>query len=250
MLAARLRSRRKYSVSIWFVTPAWGRFEMTAICLEQRKRVIDELGRKGVEAHCVVVADDQNLYTAQSLGFETVEQNNDWLGRKFNDGQEYAGKHGAEWIVPIGSDSFVDSAYFVPLPDQRETRTSHMYAPVEPNRLAELKVGMMGAGPHMFHRNLMARRNFRPAPDRIKRNTDSSTIKGLGFIKAWQWRDLHSLQYVGFRHAPFITQYALLWQRWGVAERTDPWERLAKVYPKDLVERARAVMATQAEVAA
>lgn len=230
-------------MSVWFVTPAFGRVELTRICLEQRRLVIDELARRGIEAHQVVVADDGNLDVARALGFDTVEQNNEWLGRKFNDGQEYAGRHGAEWIVPIGSDSWVDPAYFDPLPNPRYTRTSGMYAPVELGRLAELKVGQVGAGPHMFHRSLMAPRGFRPAPDQISRNTDHLTVANLARPPRWEWRDIHPLQYVGFRAPPFITQYARLWRRWGVVERTDPWERLAKVYPPDLVERARVLMA-------
>ena len=74
--------------------------------------------------------------------------------------------------------------------------------------------------------------------------SDSMTIKGLRFIKTWEWRDLHPLQYVGFREPPYITQYSMLWERWGVTERTDPWKRLATVYPADLVEKARRIMVT------
>jgi hypothetical protein len=236
-------------MSVWFVTPAFGRFELTAICLEQRRQVIEALALSGVEAHQVVIADDENLDIARSLGFDVVEQSNEWLGRKFNDGQEYAGKHGAEWIVPIGSDSWVDPAYFLPLPYPRLTRTSGMYAPVEPTRLAELKVGQVGAGPHMFHRSLMERVGFRPAPDEIMRNTDHLTIRGLARPPRWEWYDRHPLQYVGFRVPPFITHYASLWRRWGVVERTDPWVRLATVYPADLVERARVLMAEMAVAA-
>ncbi len=235
-------------MSVWFVTPAWGRFEMTAICLEQRSRAMETLAANGIDAHQVVIADDQNLDIARALGFDVVEQNNEWLGRKFNDGQEYAGRHGAEWIVPIGSDSFVDPAYFIPLPLRRVTRTSRIYAPVEPDRLAELRVGQVGAGPHMFHRALLEPRRFRPAPDRIMRNTDHLTIKGIGRRIRWEWRDLHPLQYVGFRAPPFITRYDRLWDRWGVAERLDPWDRLAQTYPADLVERARRYMVDIATV--
>jgi hypothetical protein len=233
-------------MSVWFVTPAYQRFELTAICLEQRRHVIEALSAAGVEAHQVVIADDANLDIARSLGFDVVEQNNEWLGRKFNDGQEYAGKHGAEWIVPIGSDSWVDPRYFLPLPFPRLTRTSGMYAPVEPDRLAELKVGHVGAGPHMFHRSLMAPVGFRPAPDEINRNTDHNSVRGFRRAVRWEWRDLHPLQYVGFRVPPFITHYDRLWRRWGVVERTDPWERLATVYPADLVERARRLMVLEA----
>jgi hypothetical protein len=229
---------------LWFVTPAFQRYELSAVCFDQRVRVIEALAEQGVEAHCVVVADDENLDLARERGFAVVERDNEWLGRKFNDGQQYAGEHGAEWIVPIGSDSFIDPQYFVPLPHRRVTRTSHEYAPVEPGRLAELHVGMMGAGPHVFHRSIFPA-GFRAAPDKISRNTDSSTIKGLVRPPVWEWRDLHPLQYIGFRHPPFITQYDRLWTRWGVREHTDPWARLAEHYPVDLVERARGILERQ-----
>ena len=101
-------------MSVWFVTPAWRRFALSAVCFEQRRRVIDELAAHGIEAHCVVVADDRNLALAREAGFETVKRDNRWLGSRFNDGIEYAGLHGAEWIVPIGSDSWIDPAYFLP----------------------------------------------------------------------------------------------------------------------------------------
>jgi hypothetical protein len=228
---------------LYFVTPAWQRYELTAICLEQRRLVIEDLARHGVEARQVVIADDENLDIARSLGFETVEQNNHWLGRKFNDGEEWAGKHGADWIVPIGSDSWVDPAYFLPLPSPRRTRTSRMYAPVRPDRLATLRVGKVGAGPHMFHRSLMLRSGFRPAPDEIMRNTDHLTIRGLDRPQLWEWRDLHPLQYIGFRVPPYITQYQRLVERWGVSEDPRPFDALRSVYPTELVDRVERLMA-------
>lgn len=232
-------------MTVWFVTPAWRRYELTAVCLEQRRRVIEELATHGIEARCVVVADDRNHHIARDLGFDTVRQNNDWLGRKFNDGIEYAARHGATWIVPIGSDSFIDPAYFLPLPldNPKVVRTSQLYAPVEKDRLAITRVAhpTNPAGPHMFHRNLLVRCNYRPMPDEINRRTDSNTVKTLWPFR-WEFKDVHDLQYIGFRAPPFITQYANLWQRWGVTEYTDPWERLAQHYDADLVERARAAM--------
>jgi hypothetical protein len=125
---------------IYFVTPAWQRYELSEVCFEQRKRVIDRLNGYGIEAHCVVVADDANIDIALSAGFEIVEQDNEWLGRRFNDGIEYAARQGAEWIVPIGSDSWIDLAYFLPLPDTKWTRTSKMYAAVTSGRIGYLNV--------------------------------------------------------------------------------------------------------------
>lgn len=228
-------------MSVWFVTPAFQRVELTAICLEQRRRVIESLAGAGVEAHQVVVADDENLDVARELGFATVERDNEWLGRKFNDGIEYAGKHGAEWIVPIGSDSWIDPAYFLPLPSSRETRTSAMYCAVEAERLAELRVGRNGAGPYMFHRSLLVHSRFRPADDFVHRNIDRSTIAGIGRPIRWASRDLHPFQYIGFRGQPLLTTYERLISKWGVREH-EPWDILARHYDADLVDRARAAL--------
>jgi hypothetical protein len=125
-----------------------------------------------------------------------------------------------------------------------------MYAPVQLDRLAELKVGQVGAGPHMFHRSLMAPVGFRPLPETLNKNCDHNTIRGFKRPIRLEWRDVHPLQYIGFRYRPLITGYDGMWRKWGVVERTDPWERLAAVYPPDLVERARLLMERQAEVAA
>lgn len=224
-------------MSLWFVTPAYRRYDLTAVCLEQRQRVIAQLKRNGIEAHCVVVADDDNLDIARSLGFEVVEQNNDWLGRKFNDGMAHAAAQGAEWIVPIGSDSWIDPWYFVPLSKPDVTLTSAKYAAVTFDRLAELHVGNRGAGPYIFHRSTLEPTKFRPARDDINRYVDSSTVAGLSVD--WKNRDLHPLQYIGFRGEPHLTPYDRLWKAWGVRESTEPWDELARHYPHDLVERAR-----------
>lgn len=232
-------------MSLWFCTPAWQRYELSEVCFEQRRRVIETLAQQGIEARCVIVADDENLDIARALGFDTVEQNNDWLGRKFNDGIEHAVRQGATWVVPIGSDSFIDPAYFLPLPpdNPKVVRTSQLYAPVEPERLAITRVAhpTNPAGPHMFHRNLLKRGNYRPMPDEINRKTDSNTVKTLWPFR-WEFKDVHDLQYIGFRAPPFITLYENLWKRWGVSEHPDPWSKLAEHYDPDLVERARAAM--------
>jgi hypothetical protein len=232
--------------SVWFVTPAFGRYELSAVCFDQRRLVMNALEAAGIEARQVVIADDENLDLARERGFDTVERDNEWLGRRFNDGTEYAAKHGADWIIPIGSDSWIDPAYLVPLPHASRTRTSRLYAVVEANRMATLRVGAPGgrttAGPYMFNRRQLVDSAFRPAGDTLNKNIDSSTVAGAGFVR-WVERDLHPLQYVGFRGHPHITKYERLQRRWGVAEYHDHWKRLIRIYPADLVARARAAIA-------
>jgi hypothetical protein len=234
-------------VSLWFVTPAWQRYDIVAICLEQRARAIDELGRHGIEAHQVVIADDENLDIARGLGCHTVERDNEMVGRKFNDGMEYAGAQGAEWIVPIGSDSWIDPAFFLPLTTPRYTLTSTAYCAVRSGSLAQLDVSPRrldhAAGPYVFHRSLLAPAGFRPSKeDSVMVDTD--TIAGIRQRRSIRWepRTVHPFQYIGFRVEPMMTTYHSLRRRWLVVEHKDPWQRLAQHFPRDLVDRARVVI--------
>lgn len=236
---------------LYFVTPAWRRFELSAVCFEQRRRVMDELARHGIDARCVVIADDANLDLARALDFEIIEQDNEWLGRKFNDGIEWACRHGAEWVVPIGSDSWIDAAYFSPLPADFVTRTSALYCAVTEDRLAELAVrDGKGAGPYVINRRRLERSGFRPAKDELHAGIDRSTVASLGTPLHWRHRNVNPFQYVGFRGTPHLTPYEKLVRRWGVKQHTDPWAVLAEHYPSDLVERARLALAADAAVAA
>jgi hypothetical protein len=238
-------------VTIWFVTPAWKRYELSAVCFDQRVDVIRTLATHGIEARCVVVADDENLDLARERGFDVVEQDNEWLGRKFNDGIEYACRNGASRVVPIGSDSWIDPAYFLPMTPRQITRTSRLYCVVNADRMAEIYVDdIKGAGPYIIDRWALRGSGFRPAKDEIKRGVDGSTIKGIRVQLRWQRNDIHPFQYVGFRGQPHLTPYANLLERWGVREHSDPWSILAEHYPLGLVERARHVLMAQEAVAA
>ena len=81
---------RGLSKTIWFIVPAAGRVALAEICLRQLRRTCDALTAEGIHATAVVVADDENLATARHLGFGTVERDNRFLSRKFNDGIQYA----------------------------------------------------------------------------------------------------------------------------------------------------------------
>lgn len=238
-------------MTLWFVTPAFGRYALSEVCFDQRVHVIDTLREHGVAARCVVVADDGNLDLARDRGFDVVVQDNEWLGRKFNDGMEYAAQNGASRIIPIGSDSWIDPAYFLPLPPRNLTRTSGLYCAVTADRLAELRVtDQKGAGPYVLDRRALMSSRFRPARDDIGHGVDSSTIRGIRQRIRWQRHDVHPFQYVGFRGIPHLTPYEGLMATWGVREHSDPWDVLGRYYPADLVERARVVMAEQTAVAA
>jgi hypothetical protein len=227
-------------MSVWFVTPAHQRLALSAVCFEQRRRVIEVLAIHGVDARCVVIANDENLALAEEAGFDVVRRDNRWLGMKFNDGIEHALDRGAEWIVPIGSDDWVDPEYFLPLP-VKSARTAHYYAPVESDRLLQVRTSaVIGSGPRVLPRSAFM--SSRPCEEKIRRGVDRSLVQALGDI-SWEYRDLHPLQYVGFRGDRHITLYSKILAERGGEESLEPWKLLATAYPQDLVEEARIAMA-------
>ena len=230
-------------MSVWFVTPAWQRYEVSTLCFEQRRWMMDRLSETGIASECVVVADDENLDLARAYGFQTLERNNDWLGRRFNDGIEYAAKHGATWIVPIGSDSWLLPSYIDPLPDPALTRTSTLYALLARRELAELAIPGDGVGPYMIHVDRLPR-SRRPSDDLLASGVDNSTLGGLRNVQ-WEVRDLHPLQYLALRPfgAPQLHSLKTLYRRFGQRSlRGGYWDRLARIYPPDLVRRTRRLL--------
>lgn len=230
-------------MSIWFVTPAWKRAALSAVVFDQRLDVIRFLAEHGIEAYQVVIADDENLDLAHERGFQVLRHPN-VVSDKFNEGMAYAGKRGAEWIVPIGSDSWIDPSYFLGL-YRGLVRTSQFYCHVEATRLGEARVRKRGgAGPYVLPRSILERVGFRPAKPGLMRAVDSSTLAGLEAVGQLDFRPFHRhpFQYVGFRVEPYITSYASLMRLHGVREHADPWAILAQHYPPALVERAREVV--------
>ncbi|MGH2454711.1 MAG: hypothetical protein ACRDHD_00410 [Candidatus Limnocylindria bacterium] len=201
--------------------------------------MIDVLALRGIEARCVVVADDDNLTLARSNGLDTFERDNRWLGRKFNDGIEYALAHDAQWVVPIGSDSWIDPIYFQALMPGNP-RSGRSYAIVEADRM--LVVSIEHVGPHVLPRHLFERSGPRPAKEQIRRGFDRSLLNAIGPVH-WEMVDFHPLQYVGFRGERHITTYTKVRKFAGGSERFEPWRELAEYYDPDLVEQAQAAMA-------
>jgi glycosyltransferase involved in cell wall biosynthesis len=127
----------------------------------------------GIDASAVVVADDPNLDVADELGFATVRRNNQTLGRKFNDGYQFAcdpefNERPVDFVVPCGSDDWIDPQIFQVLPENaigvferiaivNETRT----------KLAKCRVTGMAAGVGI--RIIPARSSPRPVTGRRRR---------------------------------------------------------------------------------
>jgi hypothetical protein len=238
--------------SLWFVVPAHGRLALTRICLRQLRRTCDALEQEGVRASAVVVADDENLDTARQLGFATVERDNRFLSRKFNDGIQLAcdprhNPHPVTHVVPCGSDDWVDHRLFLDLPpadtmvgfprisivreDGLELTTRHLNYPG-------------GSGIRIYPAALMKPLGYRPAdPDR-ERGCDTSIMVALSRYHEHRMvvdhRHHHDYQIVDWKSpTEQLNSYANL-AHYRSMPAVDPFTALAGTYPAEALNEMRA----------
>lgn len=228
---------------IWFVTPAFRRYELSDICFAERAWAIEELKKSGVDAHCVVVANDDNIDLAKKYGFETVSRNNRWLGRRFNDGHEYAAQHGATHVVPVGSDSWVDPILYKNLPADDELLLSHYYSLVHGSgtKRAELWIHSFIGVSFIIPTALLKTVKNRPCGDYMSRGCDTSTYNNLVSTQSvtLTYQRFHRMEITAFHSPPPIPQvssYEGLVAKYLLKETEHPFEPLKKVYPADLVD--------------
>lgn len=249
--------------SLWFCVPAHGRVELARICLTQLRRTCDSLTAEGVAASAVVVACDENLDTARELGFATVERDNTFLSRRFNDGIQLAldprhNRHPADYVVPCGSDDWVDYRAFLDLPapdtmvgfqrisvvreDGRELTTRHLNYPG-------------GSGIRIYPAALMEPLGYRPAdPDR-KRACDTSILTNLAMHHGHRMRvmhhHLHDHQIVDWKtHGQQMNTYEQLASAHRGGTSADPFDTLADTYPAEALDAMHAHYERQRELVA
>jgi hypothetical protein len=232
--------------TLWFITPAWKRFEVSQLCLEQRVWACDQLAEHGIDAHSCVIANDENLEIAAGLGMATIDRRNIPLGGKFNVGYVFAAEQGIDYVCPIGSDSWVDPAFIaksLPPVDERHVVYSRHYAVIRPDgrRRAQLIVEYEGGTTMFYPTSLFAHCNWRPIPETAKRGCDGHTIAAAkrGGPTTFTVAEVHNLETVSFQTELQVTNYSALIERWGVGETRRPFDQLDKIYPRDLVNRMR-----------
>lgn len=242
--------------NVWLVIPAWRRYAISDFIFAELQWMRQTLAKqKHISLEVVVIADDKNLDLAKKYGFHAVIQNNEFLGRKFNDGYEYAFNHGADVVVPTGSDSWVHPSYFMTdlwknwkddgtilIATRRaiinETGSTMAVAYDDISGGRENKGNLWG-----YPRSLMKKCNFRPCKEDINSSCDRHTLNSLKKHNKNEIVFVHnnhnSLQTVGFknRHTQ-IWPYKIAKDKaqW---EFTEFWGRLLKRYPKTFVFMAK-----------
>lgn len=232
---------------VCFITPAYQRYELSEICFEQRSNAMHDLQIVGIDASCVVIAEDDNLDIAMGYDFHTVERDNEYLGCRFNDGYERACKIGATHVFPIGSDSWCDPQFIidafepnapadhddVDLPGDREVISSRHYTRINPTgtRRKQLWVPVWQGVSYLVPAALLAKAGTnRPCRDDIKSGCDGSTWQTLERAGANVfWSESHRFDTVAFESAPQITNFDKM-VRYVVSEDETPFEGLDLVY--------------------
>ena len=232
--------------------PVHGRFELTGICLRQLRRTCDLLTEKGLDATCVAVGDDRNLDTADGLGFGTIRRENDYLARKYNDGIQLAcdpelNPRRADYVVPFGSDDWIDSAILTRLPRDDEVMGFRQVAFVNESgrELTETLLAYDGGvGIRVYPRALMKAVDYRPADEDRKRACDTSILYNTRRENdrlTIRYGDRHPRQIVDWKTAGAqMNTYRTVARKHRGLNVGDPFQMLAGLYPEKALSEMRA----------
>lgn len=235
---------------ITFVMPIHGRDTLARVCLRQLRRTCNTLN-----ATAVIVGQGETLDYAYELGFGTVERDNTQLGRRFNDGYQLAcdpdyNPRPADYVVPCGSDDWVDPAALTRMPPADTIGVFRQLAVVSEDRtrLAKLTIGWKGgSGVRVIPASLIARAGYRPCEEDRRRACDNSTLEGIKRASAGRFPnmvslDQHPLQIVDLKTGDTqLNSYRSVVGFKTRHETSDVWGELAAVFPEavaDLREQA------------
>lgn len=231
--------------SLWFVVPAHGRHHLTAICLRQLRRTCDALVDNGVEATAVVIACDENLGVARELGFGTVERDNRFLSRRFNDGLQLAcdpavNPRPADYAVPCGSDDWIDHRIldWLPPPDAVLGFQNMSFVRPDGRELTSTRLGNVGGcGIRVYPRQILERLGYRPADEDRYRACDTSILTNLRMAAPElrvEHRETGPLQIVDWKSdAEQLNGYDTIYARHRGVKHPDPFAILSEVFDRD-----------------
>lgn len=235
-----------------FVVPAHGRVALTGICLRQLRRTVDELDDAGVAASAIVVAEDENLDTAVELGFGYVRRNNRFLSRRFNDGIQLAADpeyndRPADYVVPIGSDDWIDAAVLVELPRPNTVVGFQRISFVREDGV-ELTERFLdytgGSGIRIYPRRVLAAAGYRPADEDRVRGCDTSILVNLRRVATFkvEHREIDARQIVDWKSPDDVQRnpYAAVAARHRGSTPADPFDTLRGVFPDEALDEMAA----------
>lgn len=232
--------------SLWFCVPVHGRAALTSICLRQLRRTCDSLIEEGIEATAVVIGDRENLDALPELGFGTIERDNRFLSRKFNDGIQLAcdpryNPRPADYVIPCGSDDWVDYRILLDLPAPNVMLGFQRISFVREDG-GEITARFIdypgGCGIRVYPRAMMARLGYRPADEDRPRACDTSiltNIRRAHRLLRIEHRDIDPRQIVDWKTPNTqLNTYEAIRRRYKSTDQgSDPFAELAGVFPEE-----------------
>jgi len=247
------KSSSKNKINFWIVTPCWKRPEITEFIFREFLWAKNQT-KSYLNLNIVAVGEGPNLKIAKKYRFHTVNRDNKFLGRKFNDGYEYAFRHGANLAIPIGSDSWVHPDIFIHTSKVWRDNGSIFYS-TKHAMISEtgLTLGLITSPPRnneynkcallFYPRSLMAACNFRPCNEKQKKSCDRSTIENIlrrrkdaKFVKN---ADVNDLQYLAFKNKEVQIWKYKDYKAQFRKQHANPWQIIQKHYPGELTKYAR-----------
>ncbi len=237
--------------TLMFVMPVHGRAKLAAICMRQLRRTCDALTEHGIEASAVMVGDDENIDTARELGFGTVTRDNRFLSAKFNDGIQAAcdpafNPRPADYVVPIGSDDWIDWRLLTDLPGPTEMLGFQRLSFVREDG-REITSSVLnytgGCGIRIYPRALMATVGYRPAEEDRERACDTSILVNVRrrnpAMRIWHGAG-HCLQIVDWKSSDEQLNTYRDVGHYAVVKDSDPFATLAEFFPAEALEEMAA----------
>jgi hypothetical protein len=237
--------------SLAFIVPVHGRLGLARICLRQLRRTCDALTADGVRATAVIVSDEETLYDLEDLGFATVARDNQYLGRRFNDGIQLASDPAfnpdpVDFVVPCGSDDWVDHRLFrEPLPKPNEIFGFRHMSFVNESGTEIISTFLNyegGSGIRIIPRELVAPMGYRPADEDRERGCDTSMLRNLrrqhgDRLRVRDGWHLHDRQIVDWKTGgeQLNSYHQIVGLHRSEAER-DPFTVLSCYYPVEALE--------------
>lgn len=239
--------------SLAFVVPVHGRLELAAICLRQLRRTCDELIACGIDARAVVISDAHTIrYRIKplELGFATVERDNAFTSRRFNDGIQLAcdprfSDAPGDYVVPCGSDDWVDHRLFLgPLPGPNTMQGFQWMSFVRENGSEICTTHLAyegGAGIRIIPRELVEPLGYRPADEDRQRGCDTSILTNLrrhhGESMSVRHYDTSPYWIVDWKtHGTQLNPYEQVTALRRSEVRGNPFEELVGFYPDEALE--------------
>lgn len=227
MTAVAFETKPRHRPSVWLVTPAFGRYDLAAVVYAQWARLAQQ---HTIDLQVVVVSDDDNRDLAAAHGFHVVEQNNELLGRRYNDGFQYALEHGADFAADIGTKNLLHPTLLATIPWKPEvTYSSHLYSLATAQKIRTFWCdNVFGRGPMFLPRSLLEqwpRPVDEDAHELIMHTICARTNPTFEFV------DVHDFQCVGIVREgdPYVTSVADYVNRWGVL-RHHPLDQIPRYF--------------------